>query len=406
MVEDITNEKVLDFTGEKSTIYMKLEHSPEEYIDQIDKMDHPIVLIEVNGKEPQKFYEGLRELVKHCDDNVCIKNLEVMEIPNKKEFLKGEQIIEDILKEVNPDWNAKQKIAFVHHKMGKIVSYCPDFKYACQDNSFSITENTRIMWNALSSGIGVCNGIAHINMSILSRLGIDSEFLNGKAHEYLCIKTDEGNIITDPTWDLFRTLYDGRPNYFGRTYEDIIESEKPFTAHVVKNPPDNVISIPEDEMREIFHSIGLTDEERKFPAPILQLVNQIEETDKSKRIDDFFKLYMESFKEESTHICESIDMLEACMCDLQVNKVSFRCVYRKEDVECKEPILIFHSGDEELKDNVYIFPGKTEDCLKMMKVNEFDHNYKIHNRDERIPFWREYMKNNLEIEKEKEEYEK
>ena len=37
------------------------------------------------------------------------------------------KIIEDVISQINPDWSVKQKLAFLHYKMGELISYVPDF---------------------------------------------------------------------------------------------------------------------------------------------------------------------------------------------------------------------------------------------------------------------------------------
>lgn len=401
MIENITNEKVLDFTGEKSGTFVKLTHSPEEYIEQVKKMENTPTLIKINIKNSQKFYEGLKKLVKECDDNVCIKNIDKgrINIPNKNEFLKSEEIIDTILSEVNPEWSTKQKVAYVHYKMGEIVSYYPDWNFAKQYNDAKNEENLRNTPSVLSNGLGVCDGITFANMSILSRLGIDSEAINAKNHTYLCVKTEEGNIITDPTWDLFLGLFKGKPMYFGKDYNELIASEGTFSTHLAEKPPENVLSISEQELRGIYTSIGIAGKDGKFPVPIMKLVDKVNDNrnlqNKKDKLEAFFSgLYDENgenFRKECYHTCEFMDILGPCISRLEIGKFDYRCVYKKDDIKCEKPILIFHSGEEELRDNIYLFPKKDGESLECMDIKEFDEKFKIHNNDNSTPFWEKYI---------------
>lgn len=394
MIEDITKERVLNFTG-KDSIFVKLTHSPKDYIEQIKKMDHEITLVQTNSTHTKDFYDELREMVKYCSDRVCIKNCEIMgETPNKEEFFDGEQIIDKLISEVDSEWNTKQKAAFIHYKMGKILSYVADFKYIENDCLSKTVNDSRNMWISLANGKSVCNGIVNINRSILSRLGIESEELSSKGHSYLFVKTEDGNIITDPTWDLEGTLYDCRPNFFGRTYEDLRKIDRWTTSHKLENPPEDVIEIDDKELREIYHSIGLTNEDKTFFAPLLRLtenINSREICDKSERVNEFLTQYMDEFKEESTHISESISMLGLCMKEIGIDFVNLRCVYLKEDTNCEKPIMVFHSGEEGLSDKIFIFPRDEKGKLQEQKIVDFDEKYKIHSEDTREPFWKMYM---------------
>jgi len=394
MIEDITKEDVLDFTGEDSPFWIKLTQSPRDYIEQIKRMDKPVKLIKVKSTHSQEFYESLRELVINCSDEVCIKNVEVAESPNKMEFLKGEAIIDEVIAGINPEWNKKQKVAYVHHQVAKIISYIPDFNY--RGNEVNVARDTRNMWNALANGTSVCNGITYITMSILSRLGIESQQLSNKSgsHSFLAAKTEEGNLLMDPTWDLYSNLYDAKPRYFGKSYEEIREMDRGFTAHLLENPPEDVLVLSEQELRELYYSIGLANEDRTFTVPILELVskvNQMQDLNKKQKVEEFFSLYMKSFKKESMHICESKDMLGACMSEMDINERNIICVYLKEDVECQNPIMVFHSGEQELAGQIYLFPKDENEELKSMSIKEFDEKYKIHSRAGVIPFWKQYL---------------
>ena len=339
MIEDITNKKILDFKGGNTSSFKKLEYSPEEYIEQVKKMEKPPKEIKVNEKNSQEFYISLRKLVKECDDNLHIYSWDEGKItnPNKNEFFKGEEIIDNVLKGINPEWTVKQKAAYVHYKMGEIVSYTPDYKFSKVNNSNAYLDGKpRNTWTVAANGLGICDGITFLNMSILSRLGIDSEELYSKNHTFLCIKTEEGNIITDPTWDLYMGLFKGKPRYFGRDYNELIESEEPFPSHLVEEPPENVIGISEQELREIYISIGIAGKDGKFPVPIMKLVNQINDNskliNKKEKLETFFNGLCnensEGFRKECYHICELTDILGPCMYQLKIEKADYRCVYK------------------------------------------------------------------------------
>ena len=195
MIEDITNEDVLDFTGDDNPLFLGLTQLPSDYIEQVRKLDHPITVIRVNEAHSQEFYESLRKLVSDCDDNVCIKNGEIAPNPNKNEFFKGKQIIDEVIAGINPELNTKQKVAYVHHQVGKIIPYFPDYEY--RKNEWNVARDTRNMWNALVNGTSVCNGVTFITMSILSRLGIESEQLSNKSgsHSFMAVKTEEACLF-------------------------------------------------------------------------------------------------------------------------------------------------------------------------------------------------------------------
>ena len=141
----------------------------------------------------------------------------------------------------------------MHYKIGELISYAPDFNFNGMFVNSENSTDTRNIWKSLVNGKSVCNGITSIVRNILSRVGISTKELSSDTHSFLLVETEDGNIIIDPTWDLKNTLYGARPMYFGKTYEQLREQEQGLSnAHKLKYPPENVIEIPEEELREIF----------------------------------------------------------------------------------------------------------------------------------------------------------
>ena len=388
-MENIIGEQIISFEDDSmGGLFVTLAGNPKEYIEQVKQAKH-LSSIRVPEVASKQFYDELRELIKNCKDNVKIVN-DIGEA-SIDEFLLGEEIIKNLLDEINPEWGIKQKAAFVHYKMGKIFAYKPDF-YTERKGNYVLEKDVRSIWKSLAQGISVCNGITSANMNILSRLGIRSKALRGKAHTYLLIETEEGNIITDPTWDLSRTLYDAKPACFGRSYEDFRRIDGINESHLVENPPEDVIEIQETELREIFHSIGITNEDRGFRIP---LFNQL------AKMDYFFQEYVHNFGNEATHVLESIMMLESTMMQLGIGQINIECVYSKEDEQNKNPMIVVHSGEKELTDNFVIINAGQDNPLQRLSANELDKRYRVHSKEGRkVPFWKTYIKKEQSIEKE------
>jgi hypothetical protein len=268
-MENIIGESIISFEDDSMGLFTVLQGSPKLYIEQAKQSDE-LSSIRVQMTASKQFYDELRELVQNCNDNIKVTN-DIGEA-SKTEFLLGEEIIDKILEGINPEWSIMQKAAYVHYQMGKIYSYMPDFSNARKGN-YQVEQDTRSLWKSLLKGFSVCNGIADANVNILSRLGINTKILNSRTHTYILIETEDGNIITDPTWDLARTLYDAKPICFGRSYETMRKMDGVYESHLVDEPPQGVIEIDESDLREIYHSIGLTDDDRNFRVPLFnQLV--------------------------------------------------------------------------------------------------------------------------------------
>ena len=302
---------------------------------------------------------------------------------------------------MNSEWTIIQKLAWVHYKMGELISYVPNFNFIGKDKNSPITNNSRNIWKSISDGKSVCNGITFIQRNILSRLGIETKPLSSKTHSFLLTKIDEGNIITDATWDLSNTLYKARPQYFGLTYEELRKREEIMysDAHKLENPPQNVVNISEQELREIYYSIGLTNEDRTFPFPFLDEVQKINEKEYSTlthKIDDFFTMFAKKFSGEAGHLSETRSLLEVSINELGIPKdqIKTKFVYSKDDGRSENPYLILHINYEDLKDKIRLLNiDADETTFKNINVEEFDNQYRLHHLDTTKPFWQEYMKN-------------
>lgn len=382
-----------------------IEENPREYVD-VAKDAKELKYIIVGETQTAEFYENLRTFVENCNEEIKVLN-GIAGGANKTEYLKGEEKIQEILAEINPEWSTKQKLAYTHYKIGETISYIPDFNFSGRYVNSKISQNSRNIWKSICDGKSVCNGIVDIQRNILSRLGIKTKELSSETHSFLLTETEEGNIITDPTWDLSNTLYQARPQYFGITYEELRKREDGLSnAHKLEESPENIIEISEQELRELYYSIGMANEDRTFVFPILEEVETInakEYSTLSEKIDDFFSIFSEKFSKESSHLSETRTILESAISELGVKReqIRTRFVYSKDDESSQEPYLIVHINSDDLKSKIRILNTK-ETNFKNIDLKEFDRNYKLHDLDTTEPFWQKYIKqteNNLQNEK-------
>ena len=314
---------------------MSIEVFRDKYDVRIDDLEE-FTRVQVREDESQEFYQELIDYVKKCNTKISIAN-GIVGNATKEEFLQGEEIIEEIVKEIQPNWTKKQIAAYVHYKIGQLISYVPDFNFSGIFVNSANSNDTRNIWKSLINGKSVCNGITSISRNILSRVGVSTRELASGTHSYLLVETEEGNIITDPTWDLKNTLYGARPMYFGKTYEQLREQEGMLSnAHKLEEPPENVIEISEDELREIYYTLGYAKEDRTFIFPILDRVTEINgnryENTKEK-LSAFFSMFTKEFSKEATHLSETRTILESCLYELGIEPrdLNTKFIYKKED---------------------------------------------------------------------------
>jgi len=314
---------------------------------------------------------------------------------NKIEFLQAEEIINQVIQEIDCNWSIKQKLAYIHYKMGDLVSYVPDFD---NRNGVNMPEATdaRNIWKSLIKGESVCNGITSIQRTILSRLGIKTRALSSGTHTFMLTETEEGNIITDATWDLSSTLYKARPMYFGITYEQLIQQEEGLSnAHRLKEPPENVIEISDEELREIYHSIGLTAEDRKFFFPAMHLAEEIESQkfdSIEQKINAFLEQFISRFGREAAHLQETRSILEDIISDFGIKRDDIQSgfVYSKDDEDCKTPYLIMGFKNNQMKGKVK-FLDLEQMQFTDMEMRQLDSEYRTHFYNDIEPFWKIYL---------------
>ena len=230
-------------------------------------------------------------------------------------------------------------------------------------------ENSRALWRIISSGYGVCNGIAKVEQYILNRVGIESEFVNSENHAFLKIKNIElplangeiikGNTILDPTWNLSQHKFGGKPDNFLINYEqarknDIDKEGKDHECH--KNDEmlgDAVINLDEESLRQIFKSVGLADQQGQFP--IKRLIEM------SKNIDDFYADNPEANIDAQLLMLSQI-CPEFTTCQNSSMRILTDVLLSNENLKFKRCIVnrVYDKSDKEKTPLIYVFTESEE----------------------------------------------
>lgn len=326
----------------------------------------------------------------HIRDNIGISNSTV------EEYLHGEEWINQLIQGLNPEWSNIEKIAFIDNFIGKRISYSPDF-----NTEISNAGDARALWKIIDSGYGVCNGIAQVEQYILSRVGIESQMISGTSHAFLKLtniefptqdgSTIRGNTILDPTWNLAAHRFDGKPNNFCRSYEeirkhDIKSNGEDCKAH--KNDEklsDATFDMPETVLRQIYTNIGIADREGNFPIKTL--------IEKSKQIDDFglsdeksiqmqFELLQRYCPEFATCINSTFAILEDILLanpNLHFNKCVVNRVYSKTD-NAQRPVLYVYANLPKVGNKFY-FADKESGQFIELPQKEFEEKFECYEYD-------------------------
>ena len=118
---------------------------------------------ELTDEERKKFIQ-----LCHICPNMKIYNLIHNTVPfysTSKEYLEAEEWISSVLDNLDPSYSKPQKIAVIDNAIGKKISYSPDF-----DTEVFNSSNCRAIWKIISSGYGVCNGIASLEQYMFNRV--------------------------------------------------------------------------------------------------------------------------------------------------------------------------------------------------------------------------------------------
>lgn len=357
-------------------------------------------LISIN---PEEFTEEQKTaFMKLCD--IC-PNLEVISNLNKdvayfstaSEYREAEEWISHVISSLNPEYSKAQKMAVIDNAIGKRISYSPDF-----DTEVFNRANCRALWKIISSGYGVCNGIAKVEQYMLSKVGIESELISSGTHAFLKIKdielplangeTVRGNTIVDPTWNLTTHRFGGRPNNFCISYEqarknDVDSEGKDHETH--KNDEqlqDATVYLDEQSLRQLFKSVGLAERDGQFPIKdMLEQSKQIDETyanQPEKNISEQFSLLRQ--KNPEFAICQnsSMSILRGILLNnenLQFNKCAVNRVYDRTD-EQKRPIMFVYIDSDELGQRFY-FADKGQGKFVEMPKEEFTKQFECYDTD-------------------------
>lgn len=399
------NEKIL--TANDGFIGKQLDGKPTEYVKIAQECEN-LEGILVDGLESQEYYNEMIKFVNKCPEHIAIRNVHGKYDSyqaSKKEFLVGEKIINDVISEINPEWDTIQKAAYVHYIMGELVTYYPEATKNGGDGinqGIQKDQDCRSIWRSLVTGKSVCSGITYIQRCILARLDIKTRELESDTHSFMLVETEKGNLITDATHDLMNTLFKFKPNFFGVSYEELRNRELgKSNAHKLKNEPEDVITISNNELKEIYESIGLTNEKKEFFGPVQRrLIGDLKQQkfeNAEEKLKYMFDFFTTEFPKETLHLSETQRLMEIYMVHLlnfPENQIHTKFVYAKDDVNCEKPELIFYLLNDELKEKVFMLNQKNV-MFENMNLKEFDTKYTVHKKDIEMgqpPFWKDIIK--------------
>ena len=372
---------VVDLTRDLS-IYKNLDE-----LIHITPQDFPF---EEHGK--------LVELAKVCP-NIRVNDKIGLDISTGQEFVNGEEWIQDVLSNMKEDWSDIQKAAYIDYRIGKKISYTPDF-----DTEVSDDASARALWKIIDSGYGVCNGIAQVEQYLLKHVGIESELVSSGRHSFLKVKNLEipredgttvvGDTVFDPTWNLTSHRYDAYPNHFARSYEeirkfDILTDGTDKECH--KNDEafsGETIEIEENVLREIYKSIGLTKENGHFPiSDMMDKSDEIAASELSAedKIAKQLELLSTTHPEFASCQNSTISILSGNILnhpEMKFEKLVVNRVYNRNDKDKTPSVYVYYKDGEETEGFFVAEPGSKS--FSQMSKESFIETYECYEQDMKL----------------------
>lgn len=362
----------------------------------LDKLMRPIFA--------EQFTEEQRiTFMRLCD--IC-PNLQVLSSVNNQygvastgaEYKEAEEWITSILDNLDPEYSNAQKIAVIDNAIGKRISYSPDMGTEVFDK-----YDSRALWKIISSGYGVCNGIARVEQYMLERIGISSEIIRSANHAFLKLKDIElplasgeivkGNTILDPTWNLTSNKFGGKPDSFCISYEearknDIDADGKDHNCH--KNDEelkDATLSLDEQSLRQLFTSVGLADKDGKFPISDLikksEILHNFYANEPEQNVNKQFLLLEQTYPEFATCPEETTTILKDILLsskNLEFDKCAINRVYDRTDEE-KKPILFVYIDFGDALGKRFYFANESNGEFVQLPQEEFVNQFECYDED-------------------------
>ncbi len=314
---------------------------------------------------PAQYRSKVLELGKHCP-NISIRDNIGLGDSTFEEYREGQAWIDQVLSQVNPEWSDIQKCAFIDNAIGKRISYSPDFGTEVED-----MEGERALWHIISTGKGVCNGIAQIEQYMLKDVGIESMIISSGSHAFLKLEgvdipqpdgsTIKGDTVLDGTWNLASQRYGAYPNNFFRSYEEIRKHDiLPDGTDKKCHKNDELLSscthdIDEQVLRKAFTSVGLAFENGFFPISKLVEASDKIAQDDSISFGEKMEMELRLLAQRHPDFSECLNSSSTIITDIVLDhkempfeKIVADRVYDKED-KTKRPVLYVYgkSGSEE-----------------------------------------------------------
>lgn len=308
------------------------------------------------------------------------------ECSTASEYIEAEKWIEHVLDLLKPEYTTIQKIAIIDNEIGKRISYSPDF-----DTEVFKKEDARALYKIISSGYGVCNGIARVEQYLFDRAGLDLkyEIVSSGNHAFIKLIDAEfelsngekvvGTTILDPTWNLAAHRFGGKPKNFCISYEearksDIFNDGEDSKCH--KNDEklsDATFNLDDASLRNLFKSVELADENGNFLIKYLIdksiELHKMYADDPLKDCEEQFLLLQKVYPEFPNCPDSTMAILKCTILEnefLKYDRCVINRVYEKSDKD-KKPITFAYFDFGEVGERFYYVDKEKGECIDISK---------------------------------------
>lgn len=375
--------------------YGKIIVNFEGDLSQYQDLDE---LLSINPLEMVKCDKDREQLLQLCQicPNMDIRDKLSIGISSGQEYVTGELWVSSVLEGIQPEWTDIQKLAHIDTAIGKRISYSPDFGTEAEK-----TEDVRALWKIITSGYGVCNGIAQVETYLLSRLGIESELVSGEHHSFVKVKNIaiptkngimQGDTLVDPTWNLSASRFGAMPQHFCKSYEelrkvDIDNSGKDRECHKNEELKQaETINMDIETLREVYKSIGIAGQDGKFPiGRLMARAREIDETSKDMQsnINKKFALLKEWCPEFASCQNSTISVIQDVLFEAN-DKFDFKkCiasrVYEKADGNREAVLYIYMELEDQQK--MFFYADKQSGEFIQLSQEQFEAKFECYDED-------------------------
>lgn len=156
------------------------------------------------------------------------------------------------------------------------------------------------------------------------------------------------------------------------------------------------MKISEKDLRDIFNSVGLTNPDKTFNAPIYKEALKLKDKNgltQEERTDRLLNIVTEKFPMESSHLSEVRMVLESTLRTIGIDskEIQTKFIYDKNDKDTEKPMLMININNRDFKQTARILDIENMK-FKSTDLKTVDQNYKVHNDDTIEPFWKKLIK--------------